>query len=174
MEGGVCLRGGCRDRMRGVSTRVWRLGCAGLPLGHAWPSAPGGLFGATLAWLWPGLQRALIGREALERRAEARAAEAFLAEEVFATRARNGILIFMALFEHEVVILADEGIHHAAPAGTWQSVADDVADKMRAGHPRDAVLNAIAQCGELLHTYAGVRPEDDVNELSDRPRFSRE
>ena len=134
----------------------------------------GGLLGLLIATVWPALRRRLIGLETLERRANARAVEAFLEEGVFATHARNGILIFLGLFEHEVVILADQGIHHAAPAGTWKRIADDVAKTIRDGKPKDALLHAIEECGTLLETYAGPPQQKDENELSDAPRFRNE
>ena len=36
---------------------------------------------------------------------------AFVEEEVFSTRDRTGILLFLSLFEHRVVVLGDSGIN---------------------------------------------------------------
>ena len=144
---------------------------------HIWVVAAlggGGLFAALVTSLWPALQRWLVGAETLDRRARARAAEAFLEEGIFETRARNGVLIFLGLFEHEVVILADRGIYHAAPTGTWKRLADEVAIMIRSGKPKEAVLHAIEECGALLETYAGPPDQKDDNELTDRPRFRSE
>ena len=59
--------------------------------------------------------RRLIPEDRVDRAVEMRARVAFLEEEVFATRDRTGILVFLALFERRAVILADSGIHRSVP-----------------------------------------------------------
>ena len=54
---------------------------------------------------------------------DGRAAEAFVEERVFATEKRTGVLIFVALFEHRVVVLADEGIREQVPSDAWDGIA---------------------------------------------------
>jgi putative membrane protein len=90
---------------------VWLFGGWGAP-DYVWLLI-GLQLGLLVGWLasrFDGVARRLIGDDALSSRVEGRAAEAFLDEQVFATRDRTGILIFVALFEHRVLVLADEGI----------------------------------------------------------------
>src|SRR4051794_22183191 len=57
--------------------------------------------------LAPPLRRMTAGAEVITQRVSQRAAQAFLAEEVFATRERVGTLIFLSILERRVVVLAD-------------------------------------------------------------------
>ncbi len=111
------------------------------------------------------LRRWLIGDRLLELRARQRAAAAFLEEEVFATRDRTGILIFVALFEQQVVVLGDAGINCVVPEGAWQQIVDDVVRGVRRGRPTEALIQAIGDCGRLLEAHRlEIRP-DDIDEL---------
>src|SRR5262245_55265785 len=73
----------------------------GLPLVYwiALPAPLGGALGYLLASFLEPLQRWLVGEEILESRARRRAAVAFVEQEVFRTRDRTGILLFLSLFE---------------------------------------------------------------------------
>ena len=131
--------------------------------------------GLILGWLASLLEpvaRRLIGAEALESRAEGRAAEAFIEEQVFATAGRTGVLIFLALFEHRVVVLADEGIGQLVAPSAWNEIAEGIASGIRAGRPAPALIEAVGQCARLM-TEHGV-PANLTNELSNRPRFRSE
>lgn len=132
------------------------------------------LLGAALGWLvaalLPGLRRRLVRDSDLVRRTDLRAAAAFVSEEVFTTRDRTGVLLFVSLFEHRVVLLADQGIHAAVPAGSWDSVVAGVVAGIRAGQPGRAVAEGVERCGRLLAEHCvPLRPDDD-DELSDRVR----
>ena len=90
---------------------VWRFGGWGAP-DYPWILI-GFQLGLVLGWIasrFDEVARRLIPEDALESRVDGRAAEAFLEEQVFSTAGRTGVLIFVALFEHRVLILADEGI----------------------------------------------------------------
>lgn len=153
---------------------------AGLHLGFGlwggawslWLTVPA-LVGGGAGWLAgrfaTPLRRLLVPAEVLERRVELRAAAAFMEEEVFATRERTGILLFVALFEHRMVVLADAGIHAAVGNEEWTGIAADTAAGIRAGHPGRALADAVTRCGELLARRVERRP-DDVDELPDAVR----
>ncbi len=149
----------------------------------------GGFWGGSL-WLWfvlpllvgaaagnltarwfEDLRRWLIGEGTLELRARQRAERCFLAEEVFATRDRTGILIFVAVFERQVVVMGDAGINRVVPDGAWDHVVDDVIAGIRAGKPAEALTAAISECGRLLEEHRlEIRP-DDTDELANELRI---
>ncbi|HSM51311.1 MAG TPA: TPM domain-containing protein [Thermoanaerobaculia bacterium] len=136
----------------------------------AWIALPpfaGALLGRLAVALVPPLRRFLAGREILDREVRQRAAEEFLSQEVFRTRDRSGILIFLSAFEREVVVLADRGIHEAVPAAEWDAIAREIARGVGVGHPAEALLAAIARCGELLRERRLGARADDRNELPD-------
>jgi putative membrane protein len=134
-----------------------------------------GLAAALAGWLLgsyvPGIRRMLIGRSTILRRVAARAAEAFVAEEVFSTKERTGILIFLSVFEHRVVVLGDAGIHRKIEGSEWDDLIAMIVDGIRTRRPADGLIRAISSAGELLlkHGFA-IRP-DDANELGDTLRF---
>jgi putative membrane protein len=121
-------------------------------------------------WFNP-VRRLLVPDQILDHRARQRAEMAFLEEEVFSTRDRSGILIFLALFEHRVVVLGDSGINRAVPEGAWQHVVDDLVAGIRARRPAEALVEAIHECGRLLEAHRlEIRP-DDVDELPNELRI---
>jgi putative membrane protein len=132
--------------------------------------------GLVLGWTashFEPLARRLIGDDLLKGRVEGRAAEAFLEEQVFATRERSGVLIFVALFEHRVLILADQGIDSHVEESAWGAISDEVAAGVRRGRPAEALIAAVQRCADLLVEH-GMSPKDSKNELSNEPRFRRE
>jgi putative membrane protein len=134
------------------------------------PSIVGALLGPVASWLSEPFRRWLVGEGLLELRARQRAETAFLEEEVFSTRDRTGILIFVALFEHRVVVLGDAGINRVVPDGAWEQVVRDVVRGIHAGRPADALIAAVGDCGRLLAAHRlEIRP-DDIDELDNRPR----
>jgi len=157
-----------------AAVAVWRFGGWGAP-DYLWMlvGLQLGLVGGWLASRFDGAARRLIDSDALDSRVEGRAAEAFLEEQVFATRNRTGIMVFVALFEHRVLILADEGIDEQVDAVAWEDISDELALGMRRGAPAPALIRAVGRCAGLLSAH-GVTAVDPANELSDEPRFRDE
>jgi putative membrane protein len=149
---------------------------AWLDLWAVWPLwvTPPPLAGAGAGWLAARaiepLRRALVPAPVAERRVAQRAAAAFLAEEVFATRDRTGVLLFVSLFEHRMVVLADAGIHRHVPAGTWEDVVARAVAGLRAGRTGEALAEAVRRVGALLAEHGVPRRADDTDELADRVR----
>ena len=156
-----------------VATGVWLLwepwGVA-IALWLAGPSLAGAAVGYLLAGAVPSLRRALIGSEVIQRRVRRRAAVAFLDEEVFRTSDRTGILVFLSLFERQVVVLGDEGINRKVDQKEWQGVVSRLIDGIREDRAVAALVGAISECGELLRRRGIDIKPDDVNELSDELR----
>jgi putative membrane protein len=117
------------------------------------------------------VRRLLVPDAILDLRARRRAALAFLDEEVFATRDRTGILIFVALFERRVVVLGDAGINRAVPDGAWQGIVTGIVRGIRDGRTAASMVAAIQECGRLLEAHrVEIRP-DDTDELDNRLRL---
>jgi putative membrane protein len=153
---------------------VWRFGGWGTP-DYLWILI-GLQLGLVIGWVssrFDAVARRLIGEEALDGRVEGRAAEAFLEERVFATRDRTGVLVFVALFEHRVLVLADEGISERVGDGAWDEISRELALGLRRGRPAPALIHAVERCADLL-VDQGISPLDPANELSNQPRFRRD
>ena len=130
--------------------------------------------GMLLAQWVPALRRLLAGEELMDRRVTGRALQAFVEEEVFATRERTGILIFLSLMEHEVRVLGDAGINARVAPEEWEEVVRRLVEGMRQGQPALGLIEAIAQCGALLERCGGQRRADDTDELGNTPRTGGE
>jgi putative membrane protein len=129
------------------------------------------VLGAALAAFIPDFKRLFIPAGVLQQRVDEHAAMAFLDEEVFTTRERTGILIFISLFEHRVRVLGDSGINSKVRQEEWDAVVRLIVESMKAGQPAEGMLKAVERCGELLERHGvEIRP-DDTNELDNSIRF---
>jgi len=123
-----------------------------------------------LVWTIPSFRRVFVGEELEERRVAQRASEAFLTEEVFNTKDRTGILIFVSLLEHKVIVMGDSGISSRVTNAEWGEVTRSVVDGMKAGKPAEGLIDAIRKSGSLLERK-GITPRaNDRDELEDRLR----
>jgi len=138
------------------------------------PPLAGGAAGFLAAVAWAPVRRLLLDGAAIDRNVRRRAEQAFLAEEVFRTRDRTGILLFLSLFERRVVVLADTGISAVVPQAEWDAVVAGLVSGIRAGRAPAALVEGIAACGAVLERHGvEIRP-DDRDELSDGLRTARE
>lgn len=141
-----------------------------VPLWILLPPAGGAAAGYLATAFSPAVKRRLAGDEVLDLRTRHRAALAFLEQEVFATRDRTGILLFVSLLEHRVVVLGDSGINAKVEQREWDAVVRAVIEGIRAGRPGPAIAEAVAECGRLLARHGVARRLDDRDELPDRLR----
>ena len=101
------------------------------------------------------------------------AEQRFLSEEVFATRERTGILIYLSLAERRVEIIGDSGINAKVEKEKWQAIADVIVNGMKKKQYKQCLIDAIGMCGDLLQQANVQRRDDDTNELSDSLRFDK-
>lgn len=128
------------------------------------------IFGAFLVRFLPPVMRFFAGADLLGNRVSQRADQAFLSEEVFTTRERTGILIFVSFLERRVVVLGDSGINAKVGQKEWDKVVQTIVSGMKTGKPAEGLIQAIRQCGDLLQRH-GVAPKpDDTDELRDELR----
>lgn len=146
----------------------WSALAAAVPLGWV---LGGALAGAASA-RWPAWRRLLTGEREIGERVAAGARQAFLVHEVFRTRERTGLLVYVSMFERRVEILADEAVYRAVPQEEWSGLAAEVAALMRTAPPAAAMLAAVRRVGERVAERGPHRREDDRNELPDAPIVS--
>jgi putative membrane protein len=119
------------------------------------------------------LRRRLVSRVSLASRVRTAAEAAFHGRRVSATRERTGVLIYVSLFEREVVVLPDIGIAARAPEDAWGEVVAHVVRGMKAGRPVDGILDGVRACGDLLRGAGLPARPDDHDELDDSPLLAR-
>ncbi len=121
----------------------------------------------------PAFKRLMLGHALMDHYVSRRASVAFLSEEVFKTRERTGILLFVSFFEQRVVILGDSGINAKVSQSDWDGVVHNLIKMLKAGETVEGLVNAIQECGELLKNHGVERRRDDTDELDDSLRVGR-
>jgi putative membrane protein len=122
----------------------------------------------------PFVTRLLAGKHRMDFRVRQRAAEAFIAEEVFNTRNRTGILLFISLMERRVLVVGDTGINAKVGKDDWHDVVQLVVQGITSGSPAAGLITAIGKCGDLLAQHGVARREDDRDELPDDLRIGKD
>ncbi len=128
----------------------WNLAWLYTGWGTALVALVAGTLGALLAAYVPPIKRLLAGDGLLDRNVHARAMEAFVEEEVFLTRERTGILLFISLFERRIEVLGDAGINKLVEPDDWAEVVLRLRTGIRSGKLAEGLVEAIGMCGELL------------------------
>jgi len=107
------------------------------------------------------VRRLCIREDELERAAARGALGAFREHVARRTEGRTGILIYVSLLEHRVVVLGDEAIDRAlGPDETWQAIVDCVLTGVRAGHAAEGIVRAVERCGAMLAHPLPPTPDD--------------
>ncbi len=114
----------------------------------------------------PAVRRALTPSSLKAARVRRAAMEQFLARGLHMTRDRTGVLIFAALAEHRVEVIADEGIYKAAPNTVWNDVVADLVAGLKRDAIADGFVAAVTRAGQILAAHVPPRP-DDANEFPD-------
>ncbi len=81
-----------------------------------------GFIGAAATTFIEPLKRLLMSQSHMDKVTRQRAENAFLQEEVFNTRHRTGIMLFISFFEHEVIVMADRGISKVVEQKEWREI----------------------------------------------------
>ena len=111
------------------------------------------------------IRRVFVSETECQAKVELAAMRAFNEHGISKTEERTGILIFVALLEHRVIVLGDEAIDRALdPNESWEDVVGLVLDGLRQGQAASGIIAAIQRCGEILSHPLPSRP-DDIDEL---------
>jgi putative membrane protein len=129
-----------------------------------------GMTGLFFAWIfWP-FRRLFIGKNKISRRVYQRAMQAFLAEEIFKTKERTGILIFISRLERRVIVLGDKGINEKVRQSDWEDVVSVIISGIKNNQFTDGLIKAVKVCADLLRNSGLKISPDDVNELGNHIR----
>ncbi|MFN7729792.1 MAG: TPM domain-containing protein [Bdellovibrio sp.] len=80
------------------------------------------------------------------------------------TKDRSGILIFVSMFEHKVVVLADEGIAKKLKPQMWDEAVENLTRSLRERQLALGLTQAIKSFGDVLqvHFPAGQNNQDEL------------
>jgi putative membrane protein len=99
------------------------------------------------------VRRAVTPRFLKRHRVKKAAFHHFAAAHSHASDSQTGVLIFVALVERQVEVLADAAIHAKAGDTVWQNAARAVQAGMRQSDPTAGIEQAIAICGAALKAH---------------------
>ncbi len=129
--------------------------------------------GFGLARILPDFKRVFIFEDRATAVAEEQAFQEFYANGLHKTEAATGVLLFVSVLEHRVIIMADEGIDSKVEADFWANTDDAILDGIRQGSLRDGLVSGIQLAGERLAEFFPWQ-EGDRNEIPDRVIVRRE
>ena len=90
--------------------------------------------------------------------------------EMHKTKLRNGVLLYLAVADHQFAIIGDAGINSVVPENFWETTKEKMLAYFRQGDYASGLVVGIHDAGEQLHHYF-PRQEDDINELPNEIHF---
>jgi uncharacterized membrane protein len=94
-----------------------------------------------------------------------RALEVFEQLEMYKTKARNGVLIYVAVKDKSFMIYGDQGINDKVANDFWESTKNVMLENFKKGNNKQALIEGILSAGDQLKRHFPFE-DDDVDELS--------
>ncbi len=141
-----------------------------LPQSFTWYTIPidvvlGFGLGVLISTTLPGVRRLLLPSRVLSEQVRVHALAAFVELGVTRTNLRNGVLVYVSMFERRARVVTDVGVDLEALGEAWTEAVGRVeAAVERTDY--EAFLNAVKAFGPVLARQM-PRSHDDVNELPD-------
>ena len=130
--------------------------------------AAGAAAALATVWIAP-LARCFVPRARRQAEVLQYAQAMFLEAELHRTPRRDGILLLVSQFEHEVVALADRGVNDRIVAGGLDPVVAAVTAGVKRGNLREAFLDGLSRLEEALVARGFRAQPGEPNELPDAP-----
>jgi putative membrane protein len=132
-----------------------------------------GAVGFGLAAMLPDFKRLFVFSNRATSVAEEQAFQEFYANGLHKTEAATGVLIFVSLLEHRVIVMADEGIDSEVDDNFWAETDGAILQGIGNGSLRDGLVAGIDRAGDCLAEFFPW-VEGDRNEIPDRLIVRRE
>lgn len=88
------------------------------------------------------------------------------------TALRNGVLIYLAVVDHQFAIIGDQGINSKVEEDFWECTKEKMLSHFRQGDFTQGLIEGVLQAGERLHVHF-PRQKDDVDELPNDIYFGK-
>ncbi len=115
----------------------------------------------------PVIRRWVTPRSIRRARVHKAAMQQFLAHGLHVTEARTGVLLFASLSDHQVEVIADEGIHSKVDQAVWADAVEALARGLKRGEPAAGFEAAVGLCGAVLAEHFPPSSRDR-NEIEDK------
>jgi len=125
-----------------------------------------GAAGWLLARALPDVARLFLAERRATEMAHEQALQEFQRLQLSCTAGGTGVLLFVSLFEHRVVVLGDTGIHARVGHAPFEAATHAVLQAVARGRLAEGLCAGVATCGAVLAEHVPVAP-GDRNELAD-------
>lgn len=95
-----------------------------------------------------------------------RSLEVFHSLKMDNTKLRNGVLIYVAVYDRKFLIYGDEGINAVVPNDFWENTKNTIQYHFKKGEFKKGIISGILKAGNELKTFFPWEASDK-NELSD-------
>ena len=102
-----------------------------------------------------------------------RAKEIFYQLKMDQTASRNGVLLYLAMEDHQLAVFGDEGIHQKVGHAFWLKEVEMMLSEFKEKHFIEGICHIIEDIGEALVTHFPYDGTTDKNELPDEIVFGK-
>jgi uncharacterized membrane protein len=102
-----------------------------------------------------------------------KAIEVFEKLKMHETELRNGVLIYVAVKDHKLAIVGDQGINEVVADNFWDEIKNNLIANFKKGIYSEGLSEGIAAAGMQLKAHFPYQT-DDTNELSNEISFGEE
>ena len=110
------------------------------------------------------IQRNLVSRIDRESQSSDRALNEFYQANLHKTDGSTGILLFISLVDHQVVVLGDDSINEKIDPKMWSETVDLLLKGIHSKDMAEGICMALDKCGEVLKIHFPIQAGDE-NEL---------
>lgn len=182
----VATESGRYDRAEGIAGIALAVAALGLAHGvHSWLTSSPGDFAVTplhLGWqalavvagyvagnvaasyVHP-LRRLLVSEREMEQEVRRAASHVFALTSMACTSGRTGLLIYVSLFEHRIVVLADRAVEEALGQAEIEHLRDVAVEDLKAGAFTKTFVDVVREAEPRLAEKLPADRDIDDNEL---------
>jgi len=102
-----------------------------------------------------------------------RAREIFDSLKMDQTKDRNAVLLYIAVKDHQLAVLGDEGIHQKVGNVFWNIEVMKMINAFNRENYAEGLVMCVEDIGEALHAYFPYDSKIDKNELPDDIVFGK-
>ena len=126
--------------------------------------------GAWLTQKVPALMLPFISREEMDLQVRRRARQAYFDYCRGRTEQDTGIILYISLFEHIVLVQGDNAVSKKISQQQWQDISDMMLAQLKQGNIEQAFIDGIKQTGRLTSKFFPLKTMAE-NQLPNEIRF---
>jgi len=126
--------------------------------------------GSVISQYYPALKLPFISKEEMSLQVRRRARQAYFNFCRGRTEEDTGIIIYVSLFEHIVLVLGDNSVSKKIKQPEWDDIRNVMLTHLKRGALSDAFCEGIIKTGAYVKDKFPAT-DDDVNELPNEIRF---